>query len=213
MAPQTNAEVASPQSLPGMTTHVIDVQGRHFQLFLILQLSFLNVLRLLFNMLIGRRPDAIRIVGKNVMAKRGLNQLGKDTLDTSGQTIGEVMHIVTNEFKHSRPILMHCTHGKDRTGLIVLMLLLLLGGVVEEGWIQGDYMISEAELLLEREKRVEEIVDMGMPESFAYCQRDFAQEMIGHLQARYGGVEGYLTQPSVGLRKDEIETIKRTLLG
>lgn len=46
------------------------------------------------------------------------------------------------------PSVIHCTHGKDRTGLLVALLLLMLG--VEEGKVVADYVASEEELKVSR---------------------------------------------------------------
>ncbi len=42
------------------------------------------------------------------------------------------------------PTVVHCTHGKDRTGLLTALLLLLLR--VSEAAVVADYERSEAEL-------------------------------------------------------------------
>ncbi len=42
------------------------------------------------------------------------------------------------------PAVVHCTHGKDRTGLLVALLLLMLG--VDEAAVVQDYVLSEEEL-------------------------------------------------------------------
>ncbi len=49
-------------------------------------------------------------------------------------------------FAHAEnlPIIIHCIHGKDRTGLIIALLLLLLG--VDEPTVVLDYAKSELEL-------------------------------------------------------------------
>ena len=49
-------------------------------------------------------------------------------------------------FAHAEnlPAIIHCIHGKDRTGLIVALLLLLLG--VDEPTVVLDYAKSELEL-------------------------------------------------------------------
>lgn len=42
--------------------------------------------------------------------------------------IGEAMHLVINNVIEGRPTLFHCSQGKDRTGVLASLLLLLLGG-------------------------------------------------------------------------------------
>lgn len=53
-------------------------------------------------------------------------------------------------FAHAEnlPIIIHCIHGKDRTGLIIALLLLLLG--VDEPTVVLDYAKSELELKVGR---------------------------------------------------------------
>lgn len=91
---------------------------------------------------------------------------------------------------------MHCAQGKDRTGLIILLILLLCG--VGQEAAEGDYAMSERELEPEREERLEEIRKVGLDETFAGCPADFVETVVNHLDERYGGVEKYLTGIGVG---------------
>lgn len=45
------------------------------------------------------------------------------------------------------PVLIHCLSGKDRTGIVVAALLLILG--VDEKAIEAEYLLSEGEIKLE----------------------------------------------------------------
>jgi protein-tyrosine phosphatase len=45
------------------------------------------------------------------------------------------------------PILIHCLSGKDRTGIVVAALLLILG--LNENEIKEEYLLSEGEVKLE----------------------------------------------------------------
>lgn len=85
---------------------------------------------------------------------------------------------------------MHCTQGKDRTGLIVLLVLLLLG--VGRGEAQREYESSEQALEKEREERLVEIRAIGLGDEFAGCGADWVEDVSAHLEERYGGVEAYL---------------------
>jgi len=49
------------------------------------------------------------------------------------------------------PILVHCQHGKDRTGLVVMLMYLLCG--VPRDVIISDYALSESLLREGRENR------------------------------------------------------------
>ena len=143
--------------------------------------------------------EAIAILGREVMAPRGLIGLGKDSLDHGTSELREIFTVLADSNKY--PILIHCTQGKDRTGLVIILLLLLLN--VPLGAISADYTVSENELESERESRLEEIRRVGLGEEFAACQSNFVQEMAGHLQDVYGGVQGYLRRIGVDDRTQD----------
>lgn len=64
--------------------------------------------------LLGFRKQAVSIIGREVMAPKGLLGLGVDTLDYSGAEIRKILLLYADP--HSLPNLVHCTQGKDRTG-------------------------------------------------------------------------------------------------
>lgn len=74
--------------------------------------------------MLSRRNEAISILGRQVMQPRGLIGLGQDSLDVCGPEIAQSMRAFANTA--NTPILVHCTQGKDRTGLVVLLLCLLV---------------------------------------------------------------------------------------
>lgn len=141
------------------------------------------------------------------MNPRGLIGLGEDTLDCSLAEIRSVFEILAAD--DSYPVLVHCTQGKDRTGLVVL-LLLLLTGVVGEELISGDYMKSEAELVPELEERLKEIRALGLDEEYAKCPPGFTTAIKTLLDSKYGGVEGYLS--TLGIDPEKQERIRRRLM-
>lgn len=108
------------------------------------------------------------------------------------------------------PILIHCTQGKDRTGLIILLLLLLVADVVPEEVMREDYLRSEGELVIEMEERMKEVRLLGLSEDYTKCPRHFVETIRGHLEERYGGVQGYLG--TVGVGREQVERIREVLL-
>lgn len=97
--------------------------------------------------------EAIAILGNEVMKPRGLIGLGKDTLDHSKQEIRQVFSVLCEVENY--PILIHCTQGKDRTGLIIILILLLMEMPV--GAISADYIASERLLEVEKAARLQEV--------------------------------------------------------
>ena len=63
-------------------------------------------------------------------------------LSQSMRPIARALRVFADE--SNLPCVVHCIHGKDRTGLIIALLLLLLG--VDEPTVVLDYAKSELEL-------------------------------------------------------------------
>ncbi len=137
---------------------------------------------------LGYRREAIGVLGANVMAARGLAGLAEDTLAHSRAEVRAVFGVLCDV--HAYPVLVHCTQGKDRTGLVVLLVLLLCG--VEVQAIQADYGVSEAALRPEREEKLAEIRSIGLPDEFAECPVDWVERVRAYIDGTFGGVEEYL---------------------
>lgn len=136
----------------------------------------------------------------------GLTGLAYDTIDHSGPEIKTAMVALAD--RETYPVLVHCTQGKDRTGLIVSLVLLLLG--VEREAVERDYILSEGELEPERGGRMMEISEIGLGEEFAGCPKDWVESVEKHLVEKYGGIKLYLE--SIGVdehtRNQIIEVLK-----
>jgi protein-tyrosine phosphatase len=97
--------------------------------------------------------------------------------------------------------------GKDRTGLVVMLILLLLK--TDLGIIDKDYQLSESELAAEMEERLREIGAIGLSRQFALCPSDLVPSVNSHILERYGSVEQYLEK--AGVTKEQIDFVKRKL--
>ena len=154
----------------------------------------------------GSWTGGISIIGAEVMTPRGLLGLAEDTLEFSTAEIRSIIRLFA--FPSSYPILIHCTQGKDRTGLMVILMLLLCG--VDRDIITPDYMASERELLPLRDQRLREIRSMGLGDDFVGCQSEFVDGIVKFLDQRRGGVDGYLQ--SLGLDKRVSLQVKKNLM-
>ncbi|RVX72353.1 hypothetical protein B0A52_04558 [Exophiala mesophila] len=196
----------TPQlQMPSIRYANINLNGKGFERYLIWQLKYWSLFKMIVLMVLGYRTQAIAILGKELMLPRGLVGLGKDTLDHSGPEIREMMNIVANQ--DSWPVLIHCTQGKDRTGITILLLLLLCG--IDIKAISHDYLQSEPELECEKEARMEEISSIGLDESFAGCPIDFCHQILEHLDSRYGGVEEYMR--TIGVGEEQCSAVQEIL--
>ncbi|KAH8598210.1 tyrosine/serine protein phosphatase-like protein [Bisporella sp. PMI_857] len=194
---QSNDALTEPVKIPGMEYLEVNVNGKGFERSLLWQLSTWNIAKLITLMALGYRMEAISILGKNVMQPRGLIGLGYDSIDACGSEIAEALRAFCSASNFG--ILVHCTQGKDRTGLVVAMVLFLLE--VPIAAMTADYVMSERELLPERESRLEEIRSIGLTDDFAACPGDWIEKMHVHLQGKYGGAKEYCNK--IGFAEEE----------
>lgn len=100
-------------------------------------------------------------------------------------------------------VLFHCQEGKDRTGLISGLLLLLAG--VSDIDIYADYEISNV-YLYEMIKAAKAI----LPDFLLYVKPEYMENVLKYLREKYETVENYLMLK--GISEMEIHQLKRKLL-
>ncbi|KAL4779090.1 protein-tyrosine phosphatase-like protein [Aspergillus varians] len=194
--------------------HLISLTGKAFEQQLLWRLDWWNFTKVLAYIATGYRQDAIRIVGENVMKPAGLTGLAMDTLEASVAEVKAIFDLFSSpDVDAGAGVLVHCTQGKDRTGLVIL-LSILLTGVVDAEVIAKEYVLSETELenepKEEKEERMREIRALGLDEEYVRCPKDFTVMITGFLGEKYGGVRGYLEY--IGVGKEATETVRRRFL-
>lgn len=202
--PSPTPPAATPLT-PPKTTH-ISLTGPAYTLAQLKRLSATQALHLTTLYLLSYRTQAISILGRNVLSPRGLSGLAIDTLTHSTSEIARIFTLLANPASY--PVLVHCTQGKDRTGLVCLLVGLVCG-VGEEG-CTVDYARSEAELAPEREGRVAEVARLGLGREFVGCEEGWVGVVCSWLKEEWGGVEAYLVG-ACGVRKEVVEGVRGIL--
>lgn len=191
------ADPAGALRIPSVQYEYVNFNGHAYSSALIKQLSYWHRTKLAALYVFGYRNEAISVLGENVMAKRGLIGLAEDSLRHCTTEVKAVFDILSNKDRY--PLLVHCTQGKDRTGLIVLLVLLLLRSPLDA--VDKDYMLSAKELATEREERLVQIRKIGLPDEFAGCAEGWVRAIAAWIEDTYGGVAQYLEHCNVGLEQ------------
>ena len=132
------------------------------------------------------------------------NQLYQDILDASAPAFRQVIDLLVSG--EGSPILIHCFAGKDRTGIIVALILLALGA--DRKYIIDDFLKSNDALLPYFRKRLmfRKIITFGYFPSdvmlyvITVKQRNI-DSIIDRVNNHYGGIEGYLASTGFDISK------------
>ena len=129
-------------------------------------------------------------------------------LDERGSQVGAALAVLAAP--QALPAVVNCTAGKDRTGLIVALVLGLVG--VPEATIVADYALSGACLAGafsdEARRRAQE---QGISHDLlTRCEPDFMRQTLDHLRRRYGGIESYVRGTGLGDR--DIDRLRQAMV-
>lgn len=114
------------------------------------------------------------------------------------------------------PLLIHCTAGKDRTGITIALLLSLLG--VPDETIIADYTLSNLfydQLLASVEADAKRLAVFGIQTSDLFplltAPDKVLQATLAHIRAHYGSIEQY-AQNKAGVTAVTIQQLRTNLL-
>ena len=111
------------------------------------------------------------------------------------------------------PILIHCTAGKDRTGVSTAFLLSVLG--VDRAWIEADYLLTNRDVprqadFLERNGGYPEGYDRQMMMHAAGVPETAMRDFLDGLHEQWGGPLEFLRE--IGITDATMERVRRNFL-
>lgn len=134
-------------------------------------------------------------------------------IDANAHVIGEIMrHVATSD----QPTVIHCTAGKDRTGITSALLLLTLG--VPRETVLADYAVSSryAEQIGSQIKSdIEQLRRFGLKDAhiqpLLYANPDMLEKALKHIEVNYDSVMAYVNNVA-GCDADSVASLKQKLL-
>lgn len=152
----------------------------------------------------GVRRRVVNVVGSVKTGRETAEEVLTFILDEGRGEVGEAIRAVLDLAEESTPVVVHCHTGKDRTGMIVIVLLLLAGVSTEA--ILEDYLASNPGFEAMRATIDPEGRPLFAPNAPAAVRgpvvRASADAALRFLEQE-GGVRSYLA--SAGLTVEEID--------
>lgn len=141
-----------------------------------------------------------------------LDAIYQHFVDECGGAIADAIKVLCDE--RAYPALVHCSAGKDRTGVVVAMVLAVLG--VPDELIAADYALSASYLDLEHTAAIGQLqAGTGLGEKLTSGLLGSPPELIlgalARARAAYGSVEGYLR--AHGLQDADLAALRAALAG
>lgn len=103
-------------------------------------------------------------------------------------------------------VFFHCTAGKDRTGVVAAILLMLAG--VGRADLLADYLLTTAYLREPLKKYLK--TDPDVPAYIIVPKVEYMEGFLDQFNGAYAGARGYLE--SIGLSEEEIHSITQRLI-
>ncbi|NIP13730.1 MAG: hypothetical protein GWM88_02895 [Pseudomonadales bacterium] len=184
-----------------------------------------------------RKPDEVRDQGRGPLEEMGadyhhipvipeggsdeLSRLVGDTGISGRRYLGylefgpepwlKMFELFADAGRH--PIVLHCTAGKDRTGVSTAFLLSVLG--VDRALIEADYILTNRDVgrqadFIERTVGYPEGMDRATMMHAAGVPETAIGDFLDGLEARWGGPLGYLR--SIGVSEATLDDVRREFL-
>jgi protein-tyrosine phosphatase len=132
-------------------------------------------------------------------------------IDVNAKYVAEVLSIIADP--RNQPVVIHCTAGKDRTGISVAMLLDILG--VSHSHIAADYHVTTKNMapVVERIRNAPVFKENGLAYAPDWIFASDEGTMLGFLErmtATYGSAEAWALER--GLTPDQVDALRTSLL-
>ncbi|CAO3597786.1 unnamed protein product [Absidia cylindrospora] len=161
-------------------------------------------------------PKNLALALKNYCSgPQGMAKTYLDTLENGKQSFGNVLHHIIKEFKPDarNSMIVHCTAGKDRTGLWCMLLLGLCG--VDDEVIAREYALSNLGYWLSDEEVQRHADHIKIPVEIMKltCSAPYEamKACLAAVKEQYGSIELYV-QNECGLSADECNKLRQLMV-
>ena len=141
---------------------------------------------------------------------RMVERMNRTLIDKYTKEYRQIFDILLD--KTNYPVVIHCSSGKGRTGIVSALVLAALG--VNEDIIMEDYRLSNDYFTIPRASKYAYRLPTRSQEAITTlfsAREDFLNAAKDEAERKYGDMDTYL-QKGIGLSKDEIKRLRSILL-
>ena len=141
---------------------------------------------------------------------RMVERMNRTLIDKYTKEYRQIFDILLD--KTNYPVVIHCSSGKGRTGIVSALVLAALG--VNEDIIMEDYRLSNDYFNIPRASKYAYQLPTRSQEAITTlfsAREDFLKAAKDEAERKYGDMDTYL-QKGIGLSKDEIKRLRSILL-
>lgn len=159
---------------------------------------------------LGRGPKGSTEGLPDLTTARGLGPLYIFHSQQEPERIVEAVSVVAA--RSSDPLVVHCAGGKDRTGMVIALVLDVLG--VDHETIVEDYALTELNLAGIPEEHLaalaRQLGENGWPEAILHALPESMHAFLEWLRTEYGSAEEFLASHGGG--PETVEALRSNLL-
>lgn len=158
------------------------------------------------NILKGIQEEKI----KSDTVYRMVERMNRELINNYTKEYRQIFDILLD--KNNYPVVIHCSSGKGRTGIVSALVLAALG--VNADIIMEDYRLSNDYFNIPTASRYAYQLPARSQEAITTifsAREDFLNAAKEEAERRYGDIETYL-EKGIGLTKEEIKTLRSILL-
>ena len=138
------------------------------------------------------------------------------TMDMCRERFGQILTLIMEHDFEKGSVLIHCSEGKDRAGIITAFLLSALG--VDRRQIMEDYLITNEVNVEKAESYYRSVLENGADREVAesvknafLAKEEYLQGAFESIDSNWTDFDTYLTQ-GLGVRQETAEVFRRKIL-
>ncbi|QMU97797.1 tyrosine-protein phosphatase [Microbacterium esteraromaticum] len=157
-----------------------------------------------------RIPLFLGSVGSFFAQNMDLAAMYRHLIDESAPRLVDAVRVIAA----GEPTLVHCTVGKDRTGVTVALALSAVGA--DRDAVVSDYALTASQLPPERNRAIVQYLRAHLPDATNAVELATASPapvmaaLLADIDARYGSIAAYLRQ--AGMSQAELDALSAALL-